>query len=96
MISTIDGVASATVHTKQDALDEMKIKWKENQEVEVNELFPHTKNIILSSNTIPNYSKGETLYFSFENNYILYYINSENTMHYFIIFMTFCAFFFLL
>ena len=33
---------------------------------EVNELFPHTKNIILSSNTIPNYSKGETLYFSFE------------------------------
>ena len=49
-----------------DLTTKINAKWKENQEVEVNELFPHTKNIILSSNTIPNYSKGETLYFSFE------------------------------
>ena len=33
MISSIDGVASATIHTKQDALDEMKVKLKDNQEV---------------------------------------------------------------
>lgn len=31
MIATIDGVASATIHTKQDALDEMKAKWKDHQ-----------------------------------------------------------------
>lgn len=31
MILSIDGVASATIHTKQDALDEMKTKWKDNQ-----------------------------------------------------------------
>ena len=33
MISSIDGVASATIYTKQDALDEMKVKLKDNQEV---------------------------------------------------------------
>ena len=33
MISTIDGVASATIYTKQDALDQMKAKLKDNQEV---------------------------------------------------------------
>lgn len=44
MISTIDGVASATIHTKQDALDEMKVKWKDNQDLleayEDNNIFP--------------------------------------------------------
>lgn len=33
MISSIDGVASATIYTKQDALDEMKVKFKNNQDV---------------------------------------------------------------
>ena len=33
MISSIDGVASATIYTKQDALDEMKVKLKDKQEV---------------------------------------------------------------
>ena len=33
MISSIDGVSSATIYTKQDALDEMKVKLKDNQEV---------------------------------------------------------------
>lgn len=33
MISTIDGVSSATIYTKQEALDEMKAKWKDNQEL---------------------------------------------------------------
>ncbi len=33
MISTIDGVASATIYTKQDALDQMKTKLKENEEL---------------------------------------------------------------
>lgn len=33
IIATIDGVASATIHTKQDALDEMKAKWKDNQDL---------------------------------------------------------------
>ncbi len=33
MISSIDGVASAVIYTKQDALDEMKVKLKDNQEV---------------------------------------------------------------
>lgn len=33
MISTIDGVASATIYTKQDALDQMKIKWKDHQDL---------------------------------------------------------------
>ena len=44
MISTIDGVASATIHTRQDALDEMKVKWKDNQDLleayEDNNIFP--------------------------------------------------------
>ncbi len=33
MISTIDGVASATVYTKQDALNQMKTKLKNNEEL---------------------------------------------------------------
>ena len=33
MISTIDGVASATIYTKQEALDELKNKWKDNREL---------------------------------------------------------------
>ena len=33
MISSIDGVASATIYTKQDALDEMKVRLKNNQDV---------------------------------------------------------------
>ena len=33
MISTIDGVASATVYTKQDALNQMKTKIKNNEEL---------------------------------------------------------------
>ena len=33
IIATIDGVASATIYTKQDALDEMKAKWKDNQDL---------------------------------------------------------------
>ena len=33
MISTIDGVASATVYTKQDAFDQMKARFKEHEEV---------------------------------------------------------------
>lgn len=33
MISTIDGVASATVYTKQDALNQMKNKLKNNEEL---------------------------------------------------------------
>ncbi len=33
MISTIDGVASATIHTKQEALDQMKVKLKDHQDL---------------------------------------------------------------
>lgn len=33
MISTIDGVASATIYTKQEALDQMKIKWKDHKDL---------------------------------------------------------------
>ena len=33
MISTIDGVSSATIYTKQDALEQMKIKWKDNKQL---------------------------------------------------------------
>ncbi len=33
IISTIDGVSSATIYTKQDALDELKVKWKDNEEL---------------------------------------------------------------
>lgn len=33
IISQIDGVASATIYTKQDALDQMKTKLKENEEL---------------------------------------------------------------
>lgn len=33
MISTIDGVSSATIYTKQDALDQMKVKWKDHQDL---------------------------------------------------------------
>ena len=45
MISSIDGVASATIYTKQDALDEMKVRLKNNQDVlagydENNNIFP--------------------------------------------------------
>ena len=45
MISSIDGVASATIYTKQDALDEMKVRLKNNQDVlagydEDNNIFP--------------------------------------------------------
>lgn len=44
MIATIDGVASAEIYTKQDALDEMKIKWKDNKDLleayEDNNIFP--------------------------------------------------------
>lgn len=45
MIGSIDGVASATIYTKQDALDEMKVRLKNNQDVlagydENNNIFP--------------------------------------------------------
>ena len=45
IISGIDGVASATIYTKQDALDEMKVRLKNNQDVlagydEDNNIFP--------------------------------------------------------
>ena len=33
IIATIDGVASATIHTKQDALDEMNAAWKDNKDL---------------------------------------------------------------
>lgn len=33
MISTIDGVASSTIHTKQEALDQMKVKLKDHQDL---------------------------------------------------------------
>ena len=33
MISTIDGVSSATIYTKEEALDELKNKWKENKDL---------------------------------------------------------------
>ena len=45
MISSIDGVASATIYTKQDALDEMKVRFKNYKDVltgydEDNNIFP--------------------------------------------------------
>ena len=45
MISSIDGVASATIYTKQDALDEMKVRLNNNPDVlagydEDNNIFP--------------------------------------------------------
>ncbi len=33
IISTIDGVSSATIYTKQDALDELKEKWQDKQDL---------------------------------------------------------------
>ena len=46
-------------------------KYKGN-DIKVNQLFPYSKTIIISSSTLSNYSKGETLFFS--------YYSLKNTM----------------